>query len=78
MRCHWSKLIHAVYGLSIPPATLLAWVAAARAVLQTTADRIADQLHAAPVLNADESGLRVAGKLHWLHIAASEDRKSVV
>lgn len=36
------------------------------------ADQIADQLRAAPVLNADESGLRVAGKLHWMHIAASD------
>ena len=47
-------------------------MAEARAALQATADRIADRLHAAPVLNADESGLRVAGKLHWLHIAASD------
>lgn len=67
-----AELIHDVYGLSVSPATLLAWVAEARAALQATADRIADRLHAAPVLNADESGLRVAGKLHWLHIAASD------
>lgn len=67
-----AELIHDVYGLTISPATLLAWVAEARAALQATADHIAERLHAAPVLNADESGLRVAGKLHWLHIAASE------
>jgi transposase len=66
-----AELLHDVYGLTISPATLLAWVSEARAALQPTADRIADQLRAAPVLNADESGLRVAGKLHWLHIAAS-------
>ena len=67
-----AELIHDVYGLAISPATLLAWVAEARATLQATADQIADQLRAAPVLNADESGLRVAGKLHWMHIAASD------
>ena len=61
-----------MYGLSVAPATLLAWVAEARAALQATEDHIANRLHAAPVLNADESGLRVAGKLHWLHIAASD------
>nr|WP_308920632.1 transposase [Janthinobacterium sp. J1-1] len=37
----------------------------------TTSDQISYQLRAAPVLNTDESGLRVAGKLHWPHIAAS-------
>lgn len=67
-----AELIADVYGLAISPATLLAWVAEASVALQTTADQIADLLRAAPVLNADESGLRVAGKLHWLHIAASE------
>ena len=67
-----AELIFDVYGLAISPATLLAWVAEARTALQATADQIADQLRAAPVLNADESGLRVAGKLHWLHIAASD------
>lgn len=67
-----AELISDLYGLAVSPATLLAWVAQARAALQSTADQIASQLHAAPVLNADESGLRVAGKLRWLHIAASD------
>jgi transposase len=34
------------------------------------------QLHAAELLHADESGLRVASKLHWLHIAASATHTS--
>jgi transposase len=67
-----AELIADMYGLTISPATLLAWVAEASAALQATADQIAEHLRAAPVLNADESGLRVAGKLHWLHIAASD------
>ncbi|MBB5610986.1 hypothetical protein HDE71_005562 [Janthinobacterium sp. S3M3] len=65
-----AELIFDVYGLAISPATLLAWVAEASAALQATADQIADQLRAAPVLNAAESGLRAAGKLHWLHMAS--------
>lgn len=67
-----AELIHDMYSLTISPATLLAWPAEARVALEATADHIAERLHAAPVLNADESGLRVAGKLHWLHIAASD------
>jgi transposase len=50
----------------------VSWVGEARQALQSTADLIAQCLHAAPVLSADESGLRVDSKLHWLHIAATE------
>jgi transposase len=68
-----AELIADVYGLTVSPATLVAWVDEARAALQGTADLIALQLHHAPVLSADESGLRVEGKLHWLHVAATEN-----
>jgi len=59
--------------LSVSPATLLAWVGQASLALQGTADFIAKQLHHAPVLCADESGLRVDGKLHWMHVAATAE-----
>lgn len=67
-----AELIFDFYGLAVSPGTLVAWVAEARAALQETADVIARQLNAAPLVHADESGLRVAGKLHWLHIAAND------
>lgn len=67
-----AELIQDVYGLSISPGTLVSWVGEASVALQGTTDRIAEHLRHAPLLNADESGLRVAGKLHWLHIAASD------
>ncbi len=67
-----AELLHDIYGLSISPGTLVAWVGEARAALQDTANQIADNLRIAAFVNADESGLRVAGKLHWLHIAANE------
>lgn len=66
-----AELIHDIYGLSVSPGTLLAWVGEARVALQDTAQQIADGLRAAPLLSADESGLRVAGKLHWLHVVAN-------
>ena len=66
-----AELIADLYGLTVSPATLLAWVDEAASALQGTADQIAHHVHHAAVLHADESGLRVAGKLHWLHVAAT-------
>ncbi len=67
-----AQLIHDVYGLTISPGTLVAWVGEARIALQGTADLIAQYLRDAALVNADESGLRVAGQLHWLHIVAND------
>ena len=66
-----AELISELYGLPVSPATLLAWVGEASAALQGTVDVIARGLHHAPVLCADESGMRVDGKLHWMHVAAT-------
>lgn len=68
-----AELIRDIYGISVSPGTLVSWVGEARVALQGTADLIADHLRNAPLLNADESGLRVANKLYWLHIAASDN-----
>ena len=68
-----AELIREMTGLSVSPATVLAWVGQASLALQGTADLIARQLHHAPVLCADESGLRVDGKLHWMHVAATAE-----
>lgn len=67
-----SQLIFDLYHVTVSPGTLVSWVGQARAALQSTADLIAEHLHRAPLVHADESGLRVQGKLHWLHIAASQ------
>jgi transposase len=67
-----AQLLEDLYRITVSPGSLVTWVAEARAALQGTADSIADSLHRAPLVHADESGLRVAGKLHWLHVAANE------
>lgn len=67
-----AELIGDLYGLTVSPGALMAWVAEAGAALRGTAGRIASQLHVAPVIHGDESELRVAGKLHWLHVVASD------
>ena len=71
-----SELIHDLYGIAISPGTLVTWVRQASAVLDDTASLIATQLHISKLLHADESGFRVASKLHWLHIAASATHTS--
>src|SRR5438445_4314647 len=62
-----SELIADLFGLEISPGTLVAWVGQASERLQSTVAGIATDLRTAPVVGADESGLRVSGKLHWLH-----------
>lgn len=40
--------------------------------VQPATEEIKTRLCGAEVLNVDESGLRVKGKLHWLHVASTE------
>lgn len=67
-----AQLIADLYGVAPSPGTLVRWVSEASGLLQDTADLIARHLCAAPVLHADESGLRVSGGLLWLHLTATE------
>lgn len=67
-----AQLITQLFGLKVSPATVLAWIAQASGLLSAQIARIAQGLIDTPVAHADESGLRVAAKLHWLHTIASE------
>lgn len=67
-----AQLIVELYHLEVSPATLLAWVQEASELLQPSVDSIAEVLVQVPVVHADESGLRVTGKLYWLHTVATD------
>jgi transposase len=66
------QLLFDLYGVPISSATILGMIREADTVLSPTTTRIGLAVAHAPVAGADESGLRVAGKLNWLHTAVTD------
>jgi transposase len=67
-----AQLITELYGLSVSSGTVHAWGDQAAQLLLPEVAGIAQSLIGLPVVHADESGLRVACRLHWLHTVASD------
>ena len=65
------QILADLFGLPVSVGSLEAWVQEASQQLVP----LDDQLHVAAiqarVLHVDETGIRIAGKLHWLHTAAT-------
>lgn len=55
-------------GCSLSDGTVTRWVQEAAERLAPTVARIADLVAASPMQHADETGMRLEGKLHWLHV----------
>lgn len=62
------ELMGDLFGLPMSDATVLAIQAEAQVRLAPTVAAMGEALTAAPVAHADETGMRVAGKIHWLHV----------
>ena len=65
------ELLTALYGAAPSEAVILAASRQLVSRTQATRERIRAQLIADPVVHFDESGLRVEGRLQWLHVAST-------
>lgn len=63
-----AEAMGSLFALPISTGTVLSVLARAHAGLEAFEFQIKEHLAAAPLAHADESGARVAGKLHWLHV----------
>jgi transposase len=55
-------------GAAVSDGTIAAWVQQASATLGPTVARIADLVATSTVQHGDETGARINGTLHWLHV----------
>ena len=69
-RC--SQLLSDVLGAPVSQGSLASWYAQGAADLDGFDEGLRQGLAAAPVLGADETGIRVEGKLAWVHAARTD------
>jgi transposase len=67
-----ASLLAEVFGTPMSTGTVAAWTARAAAGLAPFTAAARAGLAEAELVHADETGLRVAGRLHWLHVACSD------
>lgn len=63
-----AEAMGSLFGLPMSTGTVISVLARAHEGLAGFEGKVKEHLAAAPVAHADESGVRVAGKLHWLHV----------
>ena len=66
-----ADLMQDIYGVSLSQASIQNFAQDAADILQPTVRAIAAAVQASEVVHADETGIRVQGKLHWLHCAVT-------
>src|SRR5664280_2771074 len=66
-----AALMKDFFDLPVSQATVVKAAQAGADILQPTVQDIGKAVAGAAVAHADESGMRVAKKLHWLHVLAT-------
>ncbi len=67
-----AALLHDLYGVSVCQASIQAFAQEAAAALTPTVAAIGQAVQSSAIAHADESGIRVTGKLHWLHCLVTQ------
>jgi transposase len=62
------ETLAALCGCQISEATVIQWGEVAAERLAPTMERIAELLASSPLQHGDETGIRIYGMLHWLHV----------
>ncbi len=67
-----SQIFEDLVGHKISEATVLKSAETLSGQVEPAEAAVKEQLRQTEVMNSDESGMRVNGKLHWLHVASNE------
>jgi transposase len=73
-----AELFDELAGIAISPATVHAAVRSAARRVQPEVAAIGQALVRAAVAHADETGVRVGGKLNWLHVLSTDTRQRLL
>lgn len=66
------ELLSDLFGAELSLGTLVEWVQQAATALEPVEVRIKAALSQTPVLHSDETGVRQAGRLAWIHVASTK------
>jgi transposase len=67
-----TQLMQDLYGVSLSQASIQSFAQEAAQALCPTVAAIGQAVQGSGVVHADETGIRVKGKLHWLHCAVTQ------